>query len=139
MMEENMKVLIEELSIQKKTFNILVEVLQNISRHGESSEAGGKTGLFMISESYTGFQVSAGNLINNEAVPALKEKISNLASLNLDELNDLYKKALRSEQGSDGGAGLGLIDIFRDSNNQVEVDFHQVNDSHSFFSIEVKL
>lgn len=139
MMEENMKVLIDELAMQKKTFNILVEVLQNISRHGAINAKGRKIGLFMISESYTGFKVSAGNLIDNEEVPLLKKKLSNLATLKAEELNDLYKKSLRSNQGNDGGAGLGLIDIYRDSNNQVEADFNPISDTQSFFSISITL
>jgi len=137
MLEENVKVMIDEVAMQKKTFNILVEVLQNISKHGDLSDTGKKMGMFIIGESGDGFVVSAGNLIKNDEVASLREQLSNLAGQYAGGLSQLYKKYLREGHGSEAGAGLGLIDIYRDSESRVEFDFSPVNETQSFYSIAI--
>ncbi|HIA05292.1 MAG TPA: hypothetical protein EYN71_01010 [Flavobacteriales bacterium] len=137
MMEENMHDMIDELTLQKKTFNVLVEVLQNISKHGGINNKGKKMGMFIIGESGDGFVVSAGNLIKNDEVASLREQLSNLAGQDAGGLSQLYKKYLREGHRSEAGAGLGLIDIYRDSESRVEFDFSPVNETQSFYSIAI--
>ena len=77
------------------------------------------------------------NLIKTTEVTTLKENLSKLAALDQDGLNSLYKMSLRSDHGNDGGAGLGLIDIYRDSNSKVKFNFNKLNDTQTFYSISV--
>lgn len=139
MMEENMHGMIDELVLQKKIFNVLVEVLQNISKHGHINDREQKFGMFMIGKADAGYFVSAGNLIKNEHAEKLSAKLSALAKLEVGELNALYKKSLRKPHGTKSGAGLGLIDIYRDSNSRVEFDFSKVNEQQSFYSIAITI
>ena len=140
MMEQNMKQLVAEVGSQKRIFNVLVEVLQNISRHGDLNPKGKKHGLFMIGKTDEGFAVYAGNLIKNKKVAEVKTKLSKLAELNSEELHQLYRTTLRKERiSTDSGAGLGLIDIFRDSNGGVGFDFRDTDNDQTFYSIAVNI
>jgi len=139
MMEENMRSFVDEVSRQKKTFNVLVEMLQNISKHGQLNEKNKNSGVFMISKGEGSYILSAGNLIDNNKAEVLNYKLNNLATLNAEELSQLYKSTLREERKSDDGAGLGLIDIFRDSKSRVDFNFNKVNDKQSFYSIAVNV
>jgi hypothetical protein len=139
MLEENMHGMIIELALQKKIFNVLVEVLQNISKHGDVDSEQQKTGLFMIGKEGPSYKVVAGNLLGHEDATALKLKLSTLAKLEVGELNALYKESLRHPHTTKGGAGLGLIDIYRDSNSRVEFDFSKVNEQQSFYSIAITI
>lgn len=139
MMEENMQSLVEELSKQKKTFNVLVEVLQNISKHGQPNENNKNTGVFMISKRDDTYILSAGNVIDNEKAKILNENLENLASLNAEELNLLYRKTLRAERNPGGGAGLGLIDIYRDSCSRVKYEFSKIHENQLFYSISINV
>ena len=56
------------------------------------------------------------------------------------ELNFLYRKKLREGPSEkSGGAGLGLIDIARDSNSHFYFNFKKVDNYKSFYSICVKV
>ncbi len=139
MMEENMQSLVEELSRQKKTFNVLVEVLQNISKHGQPNEKNKNTGVFMICKRDDTYILSAGNVIDREKAKTLNKILGNLASLNAEELNLLYRKTLRAERKPGGGAGLGLIDIYRDSCSRVKYEFSQIHENQLFYSISINV
>jgi hypothetical protein len=60
--------------------------------------------------------------------------------LNKDELKLLYKEVLKNGQETkNGGAGLGLIDIARESTEKIIYDFQHINKNVAFFSISIKL
>ncbi len=139
MMEENMQSLVQEVTRQKKTFNVLVEVLQNISKHGQPNEKNKNTGVFMISKRDDTYILNAGNVIDRKKAKTLKENLGNLAKLNAEELNFLYRKTLRADRNPEGGAGLGLIDIYRDSCSRVQYEFSQIHENKLFYSISINV
>jgi hypothetical protein len=55
------------------------------------------------------------------------------------ELKEHYREVISEErQPGQVGAGLGLIDIARKSENQLEYEFSDINDDKSFFTLTVK-
>jgi hypothetical protein len=66
----------------------------------------------------------------------LKDNIDKLNSLEKEELNNLYINKLREGTlTEEGDAGLGLIDIAKESNDKIRYNFSFVNDETSFVTI----
>lgn len=133
-MEENE----EALVVQRKVFHVMVECLQNISRHADDNDSGesvnaGK-GIFMISRTDRDWCVTTGNAIVNQKVKELREMIEHINSLNEQELKKLYVQQMRvGRLSTKGGAGLGFIDIRRKTKKQLEFHFLPITNKVSFF------
>jgi hypothetical protein len=125
-------------TVQKKVFHVMVECLQNISKHAENRNSivtskDGR-GIFMISKDESEYSVTTGNVINNDKVPKLREILENINSLDQDGLKVLYKQQMREGRLSDrGGAGLGFIDIARKTGQKLIYSFLTINEKRSFF------
>ena len=116
----------------------MVECLQNISKHAENRNSivtskDGR-GIFMISKDDSEYNVTTGNIINNDKIPKLREILENINSLDQDGLKILYKQQMREGRLSDrGGAGLGFIDIARKTGQKLIYSFLTINEKRSFF------
>ncbi len=125
-------------SVQKKVFHVMVECLQNISKHAENRHSvvtskDGR-GIFMVSKGETEYNVTTGNIIGNDKILGLKKMLDNINSLDKMGLKKLYKQQMREGRLSDkGGAGLGFIDIARKTGEKLIFSFLTINESKSFF------
>ena len=134
--------------VRKRVFNVLVECLQNLYHHNETKSTlsdatlspEDKTGIVMIAKNVTGYSIFTGNLMINESVIALKDKLEEINAMGKDELKDLYKTVLNNGVMSDkGGGGLGMIDIARRSGQKLDYGFIPFDNDHSFFSLNVNI
>ena len=126
-----------ELTASKGFFLILVELLQNVSRHNPSTIS--KDGIFMITEDKDGYWTSVGNLVDEPTKDLLVQRIDLLNAMDELELKQAYKKTLREGSFSDkGGAGLGLIEIARKSTEKLRYDFDDTGEGRYFFTFNVK-
>ena len=133
-MEEN-----EETSrVQRTVFHVMVESLQNISRHADEYESGeslftGK-GIFMVSNTEKAYCITTGNAILNEKIPDLEKMLEYVNFQNNKDLKDLYMRQMREGRLSEkGGAGLGFIDIRRKTGEKLDYHFLPITDKVSFF------
>lgn len=130
----------ESTVTQKKVFHILVECLQNISKHGESINNNndkrlGK-GVFLIIKNDNNYTVISGNVISNNKIQSLKDLIDTINNSSKENLKEMYKTQIKEGRISEkGGAGLGLIDMARKSGNSLEYQFIEINSNYSFFVI----
>ena len=86
------------------------------------------------------YYVLCGNLIDNEAVSTLREQLTKLQQMNKDELKRYYKEQRKQEaHESSKGAGLGFIELARQSITPVEFNFQQVDNNYSFFSLKTAI
>ncbi len=128
--------------IRKRVYHVMVESLQNITRHQiEPLEIEYfNRGICFIQNKGTKYFITTGNLILNENIESLRWKLEKVNSLEPDELKDLYKKVLITGEMSDkGGAGLGLIDIARKSGNKLQYDFHTIDNIYSYFYMRTEI
>ena len=136
--ENNMAIEDDSNSVQKKVFHVMVECLQNISKHAENrhnivSSKDGR-GIFMVSKGDNEYNVTTGNIIKNERVNSLKKMLENINSLDKDGLKQLYKQQMREGRLSEkGGAGLGFIDIARKTGAKLIFSFLEIDKKSSFF------
>jgi hypothetical protein len=144
-MESKMSDIQEPPKIKKKVFNVLVECLQNLYHHTDDAPEGTdgmdtKSAIFAISKEANHYSVFTGNYILTENVDGLRKKLETINGMNRDELKSYYKQVLNNGTMSDkGGGGLGMIDIARKSGQKLDYFFKVVDDSNSFFSLNVKI
>jgi hypothetical protein len=133
--EERMKA--DEDAGHKAFFLILVELLQNVSRH--SIDTVQRDGIFSISASDDGYTIAVGNVVDASAKEELATRIDELNAMDIDQLKQLYKQTLRDGSFSDkGGAGLGLIEIARKSRDKLAYSFDELAGGKFFFTFNVK-
>jgi len=141
MAERNMDSIGEESGIKRKVFNVMVECLQNIVKHGEDlvSEARQtNTAIFMIGKHKDSYIITSGNPIKEDHVEGLRSKLDKINSLDKDGLKSLYKDIIKSGSGltNKGGAGLGFVDMARKSGQKLEYEFESLGEGRSFFSLK---
>ncbi len=137
--ESNMAKEEESGSVQRKVFHVMVECLQNISKHADDFTSqsdylfSGK-GIFLVAKGDDEYSVTTGNAVDNNRIPELTEMLENINRLEKDDLNQLYKKQMKEGRLSDkGGAGLGFIDIKRKTGKKLDYHFLPISETSSFF------
>jgi len=135
---------IDNSSIKKKIYNVLVESLQNLYHHVDDlpEDYNGKLdmhfGIFVIAKSGETYKIITGNFIKSEKIKKLKERLDKIKTLSKEELKDLYKFVLNNQKFSDkGGGGLGLIDIARRTDGKIDFAFEEYDQNFSFFRLDV--
>lgn len=133
--ERNLNQTSFDTSIKSRVFSVMVECLQNITQHSEKTEHG-RSNMFMIGFSESGYMVYSGNVIKSDKVDELKTKIAQINTMSEDELKEFYKFWMKTEAVSGkSGFGLGLIQIARKTGNPLEFNFEQLDGDHYFFSL----
>lgn len=141
MAERNMDSMGEESGIKRKVFNVMVECLQNIVKHGDEYMTGEiqiNTAIFMIGKYKDSYVITSGNPVRDDQIDNLKDKLDQVNSLDKEGLKALYKDIIKSSSGltNKGGAGLGFVDMARKSGQKLEYGFQSLGDGHSFFSLK---
>lgn len=136
--ESNMAKDDEPGTVQRKVFHVMVECLQNISKHADDFTSNdylfSGRGIFLVSKGDDEYSVTTGNAVDNDRIEDLTIMLENINRMNKDELKDLYKKQMKEGRLSEkGGAGLGFIDIKRKTGRDLEYHFLPISDDTSFF------
>ncbi len=128
----------ESMKQRRQLYHVMVEILQNISKHSHKNKDDEKEGIFVLAEKNGNFIVSGGNFIKNSDLKGLKKYLINLSKMSKDDLNILYKKILRGDGIPDNiTGGLGFIDLFRVAKQPVDFLFTEINNELSFYTIKV--
>lgn len=143
MSEREMERKKEERSVQRKVYHVMVETLQNISRHSDEItgiENNIGNGLFLIGQKDNTYFIITSNKISNKKREVIHANLNEVNSLTKDELNQLFKKTIKEGTISEkGGAGLGLIDIARKTSNPLEFQFLPMDEDYSLFVLKVEI
>ncbi len=134
--EESLRLSEQKLAIKKRVYFVMVEGLQNITRHQEiiSADFPVKPGLFVLQRKENSYFITTGNLIEKRNIRILKHQLEKVNSLSKDELNEYYKSHLaEGEFSGRGGAGLGLIEIARKSKGSLSYDFRKIQGKYYYF------
>lgn len=133
---------VDEL-VKRKIFNVMVEMLQNITKHQFSPEGIDTKSIFLLLEEDDDFQLITGNLCDVGVIDIITGRIDKVNDL-LDDpaaLKAHYKEARLASRISDvGGAGLGFIDMARKTGNELTYDFQEINsDDYKFFVFKTRI
>lgn len=138
--EANVLKTTEERSLKKRIYFLMVEGLQNITKHGEKDEAELDGEVFAIQKHSDRYFITTGNAIKKGEEKILKPKLEQINLLEKNQLKKLRKEILISGKISHkGGAGLGLIEMARKSGKQLVFDFDPVDKETSFFYFRTEI
>jgi hypothetical protein len=137
--EWRMETLESERSVKKRIFNILIECSQNIVKH--STEEHGKYGpLVALAKQGDTFVIIASNPIATDSIQDLKDKIDKINNVDPADMRQFYTESLmKSEFSSKGGAGLGLLDIYKKSGSKLEYNIQTVEDGSAMLTLTVRV
>lgn len=132
-----------DVVIQKRIYAILVESLENAYRHKATADYTLTNRSCIEMKLFTQknqIVLQLGNYISNSKIDFVVEKIDKINTLNLEALNKLYRSSIANARISDkGGAGLGMIEIARNSRHQIKYQLIKENSEISFIIFEIRI
>jgi hypothetical protein len=126
----------------KRLYAILVECLENTVKHKIIiTEDLKHSPLEMELKQTEGkFVLAVGNYIKKSSAEPLIQKIEEVNSMDRNGLNQLYRSSIAKARISDkGGAGLGIIDMARNSGQKIKYQFINEEQEMVFFIVEISL
>lgn len=140
MIEEHLLRCAESSPVQRKVFNVMVEALQNISRHADTltdDPEEVRRGIIIVCHSDDAYRIVTGNLVRVEKVDNITKRLSAINEMDRAQLSAAYKEQITNGKISEnGGAGLGFIDIAKKSGNKIDFRFLNLKDElpgYNFF------
>jgi len=130
----------EEKKLRKRVFNILVECLQNIVNHADIDTNAEKdvASLLLMGRHEDDIFIITGNKVLNTKIPALKKKIADINAMDHNDMREIYSDKLgASTYSAKGGAGLGLLDIYKRSGRKLDYHVEPIDNQVSFLSLHV--
>lgn len=140
-----MEVQHENVNIYKRILTIMVETLENICKYSDYKQVAHDAEIefppvFTLIKQDEVYMITTGNLIRLEDQKLLEEKISTVNNLTQLELRKLYRDIIANGNfNSEGGAGLGFIEIAKSSSRKIDYQFRQVGNSNTFFTIKMEI
>jgi len=118
---------------RKRLFMFVLESLQNISRHSFMQRYADMS-LVAYTKLDNGYTVTTANIIPDTQVPDLRNRLTLINSLDVNEIRNVYRQMLSNAEFSNrGGAGLGLIEMVRKTGGRLDFDFVKYDLEHTYF------
>ena len=143
-LKNKMKLEETNTSTVTKVFAMFVEQVQNIIHYSaekiplDEPEAELSSGIVVVGYENPHYYVLCGNLVDDQTVERLRNKLTALQNMNKDELKRYYKEQRKKKAPDEDskGAGLGFIELARKAVKPIEFDFQQVEANYYFFSLK---
>jgi hypothetical protein len=132
----------ENKKVRKRIYHIIVETLQNMNKHSDeiSADENVGNGLFIIGRKADEYYIITSNRVLNDRKGGLESAIKQVNSATAEELKQMHKTQIREGKLSEkGGAGLGLIEIARKTNEKLQYQFIPIDVEFSFFILKVTI
>jgi hypothetical protein len=143
-LEDNLEMLNEHTKIKRKLYNILIEALQNLYHHADdpnlNDNVQSPNAICLVDSCTDCYKILTGNYIKNDKIKAFENKLDKINQLSEDELKQYYLEVLKNgEKSLKDGAGLGMIEICRKTDNKLNFEFVTLNDNYSLFILKIKI
>ncbi|MCU0359338.1 MAG: SiaB family protein kinase [Bacteroidia bacterium] len=134
---------IKHVGARKKIIYILIEMLQNISRHGVAMEKG-KEGVFAILLKEGKYHVMTGNFVPNAKKDIISTHINKVRELaeHPERMDELYTETILNEDSNKkgSGAGVGFMEIIKFGGKDLTYEFEPLSGTDlSFFSLNIAI
>lgn len=124
--------------ITRRVVSVLIESLQNVSRHGHIDDSGDIHLYLTIESTPLGFHIQCGNWVDFDMAAVLREQLAGVNGLSHQELRKKYVETLAEGQmSSRGGAGLGLLSIAKKSQGPINYEFSERGENLFLFTLGV--
>jgi hypothetical protein len=125
------------VNVQKLTFQVIIEALQNLSHHSMANKDE-KEAIFIIGRKNAKHYISTGNYLKSNKVKQLELQLEHILTLSKIELKQLHEETVHKKQAGKGKEiGLGLIEIAIESNKMFNYHFSKINNKISFYTFDV--
>ncbi len=118
-------------AVGRKLFSSFIEMMQNALHYSPLIQSAPEK-IVAVAVGKTGhhFYIVCGNLIDQQYIGRISEKIESVNGMTRDEIRLAYKAQLKNENHDEDkvskGAGLGLLTLARDSTSAIEYSFKEV-------------
>lgn len=126
--------------VRRRVFNIMVEMLENVSKYNPGREPEEKFGmpLALVRFDNGRFILTTGNLILNSLQDELKGKLNTINSYDKNKLKESFYSSLsRQTIDTDSTGNMGLISMARKSGSKLDFQFEKITDLYSYFILTV--
>jgi hypothetical protein len=148
-LEQKMKMENASRSTVIRVFALVVEKVQNIIHYSDEKslnddtidlEVGVSFGVIAVGYKDNHYFVLSGNMIENQKIDRLQEKLTKIQHMSKDELKQYYREKRRQKPGDESrGAGLGFLEMAKKASSPLEFEFRPIDDSMSFFTIKTTI
>lgn len=127
-------------ALGKRVGHILIEILQNISKHAVEYN-GLCDGLFIIGEQNGKIFILAGNIVAENEKAELERRLAEIEGMTKEDLKEVHRQRILESvaQEDKSKSGLGLIEIAKASSAKLEHVFDPMGEGLSFFSLFVQV
>jgi hypothetical protein len=126
----------------KRTYALVVECLENISKHSvlKSSDDPRMRPHISIGNENDKIILIAGNPVTDDVKEILSRKLNQINQLDGAALKSLYENIInRDPEQDEKGAGLGLISMSIKSGNKINYPVNPLNNGYLYFEIQITL
>ena len=125
-----------------KISNVMVEMLQNIIKHGVKTEgvSVGARGVFFLGQTGNETILTAGNLIDGKSVATIEERLKFVNGMAKDALSDYYDDLLLDFESVDAKkTGLGFTDLRIKSDRPLKYEFQRLDGGSTFYLLQTAI
>jgi hypothetical protein len=129
-----------DATLRRRVFNIMVEMLENVSKYNVGRDDEKEFGMPLVALRFENgrYIITTANLVLNDKIDELNEKLDLINSMNTDELKGLFFSSLTNQTlETDSTGNLGLISMARRSGSKLDYDFREINSRYSYFRLTV--
>jgi len=132
---------IDQRGAMKKVYNIMIESLENLTRHAIRNNDKDYPAIFVIGIDQDHHYLATGNKVSKTEVTDLKKKLEKVNNLNKSELRAWYNEILQVDElpTDEKGAGLGIIDMALKSGHPLDYKFEEIDEHNDFFVLKIKV
>jgi len=125
-----------------KISNVMVEMLQNIIKHGVKPEGVnvGARGVFFLGQTGNETILTACNLIDDQAATIIEERLKFVNGMSKDALSDYYDDLLLDFDSVDAKkTGLGFTDLRIKSDRPLKYEFQKLDGGSTFYLLQTAI
>jgi hypothetical protein len=125
-----------------KISNVMVEMLQNIIKHGVKTEGVGvgARGVFFLGQTGNETILTAGNIIDDQSAVTIEERLKFVNGMAKDALSDYYDDLLLDFESVDAKkTGLGFTDLRIKSDRPLKYEFQKLDGGSTFYLLQTAI
>jgi len=142
-LKEKMKFRSVSYVVYKKILMLMIETLENIIRYRDNFDSTSSIILsyqpeFQIYVDSNSYIIESSNALLKKDIPLLQERLKMLNNLDKNSIRELYKSTITDGKFSEkGGAGLGIIEMAKISDEKLMFSFSDIDENFSYFLLKL--